>query len=498
MAINIALSATSGADANGQAMNTVTAVLTNNGTYISGRSLTFMITGSDTAFFTNNSNSVTDDTNTLGEVVVSLRDTVAETVNILCFTSDAPENMETTSTVFGGSTPVTDNIALTVLKDNSIDDGEDTNKISVTTYSNTTPVPNESVTVRVNNGALFFNGEDTATLVTKDNGSASVEFTNTLPGDVTFRALLPDDISVTASVTTTFTSSDEDKEPEVSLRVIHDNASANGSSVNTVQAIVLDKNTGTPLSAFDVELQVTGSARFSENNSDEIIVPTNTEGSVVLNLIDTAVESVTVTATAGDSSDSVSLNFQEDYSALEITSVYNRNKTFPTGGPSTAWPDAEFMLEVAGGSGDYKWEIDARNMSITPESTNRSRIRFGVESPGSNPVTITVTDNVTHDVVSYTFSIEAFFIEYGKPKFYVEMLIIGFKHCPTPQELLSLYDDWGNMYNYDGWVIDEWWGWYWTSDANIVAQTTVRLVNGEISTDWDQIYACDYSRVIRS
>ncbi|WP_277973315.1 Ig-like domain-containing protein [Pantoea agglomerans] len=481
--------------ANGADEISASAVIMNGRDYVSDEPVIFTIT-TGSAIFLNGLSSITVSSDSLGAVSASLVDTTAENIVVeIALQSDAAIH-DTLTATFTQSDNTADTINLLLVVDDARADGEDQNQVELQTLSGAVPVTSIGVSVALTNGAVFISGDKTAKIKTDSKGRASLPFTSTTSGESKLTAYISDNIAVYNSVTATFVSASP--ETGLVLDVVSDHAQANGNAVNRVRATVTDRDTQKPLSGQAVTFTITSGSAVFDNDSISYSTTTNGNGEAYASVKDNAVETVTLSAGTGDKTATATIHFSQDYAPLKIVQVYNRNKTFPAGGPSTAWLGADFFALAAGGSGEYSWTIDSEYIDVTffKENNYKAEFIFNKDLPDYGSYTITVIDSITNEQDSYVFNLNAYFTHYADPKFYAEMLLIGFHLCPTTDELLSLYSDWGNMSPY-GFIIDQSWGWYWTSDSNLLIQSKVRLVDGKVTKGLDQVIACCYSNVYK-
>lgn len=481
--------------ANGADIISASAVIMNGNDYVSNEPIVFRIT-SGSAIFSNGLSSIVVSSNSLGAVSARLIDTVAETIVVeIALQSDVSVH-DSLAATFTPSDNRVDNIGLLLVSDDARADGEDQNLALLQTFSGAVPVPGTDVSLSLTNGAVFISGEKTAKIKTDSKGQASLPFTSTTPGKSKLTAWLPNDISVYNSVTANF----ESASPDISLvlDVVSDNAQANGNAVNRLCATVTDSDTHKPLSGQEVTFTVNTGRAFFDNGAVSYRAVTDSNGETYAAVRDDTVETVDLSAEAGGKTAAASVHFKQTLSPLRIERVYNLNKTFPAGGPSTAWLEAKFSASAVGGSGTYSWAIDSEDVEVVyhNENSHKADFKFARNLPAYGSYTITLTDTETLEQDSYTFNLNVFFTHYADPKFYLVMLGIGFGNCPSTDELKRLYSDWGNMTPY-GFVLDQNWGWYWTSDSNILTQTKIRLTDGYVASGLEQIIACCYSQVHR-
>lgn len=463
---------TSSATANGVDKNSAKAVVMNGGDYANSVSVVFFVTGA--AQFENGTNSITVTSNVLGEVAIQFVDTVAENVTVLCSLKDDSSVSVSGISSFSQSSGDVDNIYMILTADDAKADGEDTDVAELQTLNGNIPVPNVTVGLTVNHGATLINGQSTGQVVTNSHGRASVSFMNSQPGSVTLTAYLDDNLSINNKINANF----ESAEPNVSLvlSIENDGAYANGQALNQVMAVVTDADSGQPLTDEEVIFTITSGNALFTNDTKALTVTTTADGVAYAALKDNTVETVTVTAKAGGRAQSVSPHFSQNLPSLVISRVYNKNKSFAANGPTTAWVNAEFNIEANGGSGHYTWSVQQGEGSLTiiPSSEHIATLSFNA-SQGRGQYIVRVTDEETNLYLDYTFSINIYFYEYGHWEHGQNV-----PSYPSDSQLTALYDEWGDMVVYSGWLTQDNSPFYWTSKVDYNHTYAINLRTGSI------------------
>ncbi|MFP1722617.1 Ig-like domain-containing protein [Lonsdalea quercina] len=98
------LTATSTASANGSDTNTATAILMNDGQYVSGKAVEFRLV-SGNAIFSDGTQIIKVTTNALGQASVEYTDTVEETISVMAIMADDASVYSITTSSFKASTP---------------------------------------------------------------------------------------------------------------------------------------------------------------------------------------------------------------------------------------------------------------------------------------------------------------------------------------------------------------------------------------------------------
>lgn len=450
---------------------------------IPGVAVTFTVSGS--AVFEKNSSSYTTTSDGLGHVSVNFVDTVAETVTITISLVSMPSVHQSLTTEFVSSSGNTDNIFMLTVVDEAKADGEDRNTVVLQTRDGATPVPNESVGLGLSHGALFINNQSTMFITTGDNGSATIPFTSTQATTVRLTAYLANNPAVFDDIEAHFI--EVTPEMMLNLEVISNNAEPNGQSPNIVQATITNKNTGAPLSGVSVTFSASGTAKF-ENGEIGI---TDLNGQVYASLTDTVSESVTVTATAGEASDSVLIQFWEAQVPLSFIRIFNINKSFSKSGPSTAWDGALFYIEASGGTGHYEWTVEEGSdlLSVTDSHSNQATFHFSSFSAAAAERNYVIRLSDGNNSISYSFTIDTYFTEFGNWEFY------GYSgKYPSVEQLVRLFNEWGNMHSYDYWLSGGNGGThYWTNNNHFVNADAVNLTNGNVDRIGYFLTECGYA-----
>lgn len=462
--------------ANGADIISASAVIMNGNDYVSDKPVVFTIT-TGSAIFSNGLSSIVVSSNSLGAVSASLVDTTAETVVVeIALQSDASIRDSLTAT-FTRSDNTADTISLLLAVDDARADGEDQNQVELQTLSGAVPVSGTSVSVALTNGAVFISGDKTAKIKTDSKGRASLPFTSTTAGESKLTAYLSDNIAVYNSVTATFVSAS----PELSLAldVVSDNAQANGNAVNRVRATVTDSDTHKPLSGQVVTFTVTSGSAVFDNDSATYSATTDSNGEAYASVKDETVESVIITTATGDKTATGTVHFSQEYSPLKIDRIYNKNKIFLSGHPLIAWKNAELFISVSGGSGNYSCG-GSNGISATIYDSNTVLVVFSLSD--EIDCTITLTDNVTSENIKHTLHLETYYIEVGDwYTFYPSMKNSYGVDYPSVQDLVSLYEEWGDMSLYPEWIPQERDGCYWASSEKASSAPVVNLKNGHSS-----------------
>ncbi|WP_162940831.1 Ig-like domain-containing protein [Rahnella bruchi] len=288
-----------GAIANGIATNSIELVVLDAGNNpVTGESITFSATNGTTV------NTATSVTNSEGKASTDLTSLVAGSSQITA-TSDSGETLEQTVTFVAdtGTATITSG-DLSIVTNDSVANGSARNQVQVkVTDAKGNAVPAQTVTFSAGNGAVI---ETSGT--TDSKGLVIVGLTSKKAGDSLVTASVN---SHSQTISTTF-KADKSTLTGV-LSVKQDDAVANGSATNSVQALISDAN-GNPIENEPVS--------FSANNGANITssVTTDANGIAVATLTNTRAGISTVTGSASGAIKTVETNFIADTSTAQIAS----------------------------------------------------------------------------------------------------------------------------------------------------------------------------------
>ncbi|MFT2793519.1 inverse autotransporter beta domain-containing protein [Serratia sp. T13T92] len=216
-----------------------------------------------------------------------------------------------------------DIIEFITIQDDAVADGKTENKVRLTALNTQTqqPVVGMKVVFVVTNGATLTSAEG----VTDARGQASTELTNITSGVSQVTATLSN--GNRKSVDTTFIADPSTGGiAEGDLTVVHNNAQADGSATNEVQAIVRDANNN---------LLAQETVSFSATHGAVITTPTgvtDTDGVVATTLTNQAAGEVVVTATLSNgASREVTVMFAGGKPAESQSSIVVEGTTYTAG-----------------------------------------------------------------------------------------------------------------------------------------------------------------------
>jgi len=239
-----------------------------------------------------------------GSVLAEVNSTIAGDSTVIASTNGTSQ---TTNVTFVAGDR--DSGTLTVLADEAVADGVSTNRVQARVVdSHNNPVPNQMVTFSVVSGGASV---VTATVNTDSNGQAVTDLTSTTAGSSDIRGTLAGgsfrQVTVNFladSSTATITAGN--------LKILDDNAVANGVATNEVEVIVTDAY-GNPVPGQPVT--------FTASNSATVLTlgMSNAAGVVIATLTSTTAGISRVTATVNSSSQSADTTFVADASTATIT-----------------------------------------------------------------------------------------------------------------------------------------------------------------------------------
>ncbi|WP_411704856.1 YrIlm family inverse autotransporter adhesin [Edaphovirga cremea] len=426
--------------ANGSATNAVQALVTDaNGNPVAGQTVVFSANNGATV----TTESVTTDASGLAST--TLTSTTAGVATVTATVNGGSQSVDTTF-VADGSTATIISGNLTVTADNAIANGSATNAVqALVTDANGNPVAGQSVSFAASNGATV----TTESVTTDANGLASTTLTSTTAGVATVTATVN---GASQSVETTFVA-DGSTATIISgnLTVTANDALANGSATNAVQAIVTDAQ-GNPVAGQSVSFAASNGATVTTES-----VATDANGLASTTLTSTTAGVATVTATVNGSSQSVDTTFVVP--AFTGVSVNGHIFGMAEGFPSTGFTGAKFALSMSGVASDYIWDNGGSSWVTVDDSGN---VAFTAKG-NSTPVTITATPKMGGAPLTYTFSVNTWFINNGSTAM---PWSDASNWCaaqgltqPTRGDMTmglrvrglgSLFSEWGSMGNYSG------------------------------------------------
>ncbi len=279
--LNVTVTANN-APADSSSTNAVQAVVTDaQGNPMSGVSLTWSLGSSHASATT--PLSVTTDAN--GIASLSLTDTVAETVTV---NASAGGQQGSASVTFTQAD--VKGIDVSVITNNAPNDGSSTNDVqAVVTDSKGNLMSGVSVVWSL--GSSHASATTPLSVTTDANGVAKLSLTDTVAETVPVKASAG---GMEGNVSVTFTQVNVNS---ITVAMTTNSAPADGQTEDIAQAQVFDDK-GQPMQGVSMTWSVSGNAKATSS----LTAVTDANGYVTLNVVDTTVESVTLTASAGGKS----------------------------------------------------------------------------------------------------------------------------------------------------------------------------------------------------
>ncbi|MEV4978512.1 inverse autotransporter beta domain-containing protein, partial [Enterobacter ludwigii] len=185
--------------------------------------------------------SITDNN---GNATIYVTNTKAEEITVTAMAGKTLEKIQTTFVTSAS------NLKLSVLKNNSIANGKETNEAKVIVYDiDGNMLPDITISWSLSNDASIVSSSK----VTDNNGQALIKFSNTKPGQVTLTATAGD---IESQATTAFIAVPVTK---VAVTMTTNNSPADGTTQNVAQAVVTGAD-GKPLKGVNVTWSIGGSA----------------------------------------------------------------------------------------------------------------------------------------------------------------------------------------------------------------------------------------------
>ena len=288
--------------ANGVAADTVKATVTDkNGNPVAGLAVLFSVTTGATVTTTQGT------TDNSGVATASVTSTTAGSYTVTAAVNGSSKT--TSATLIADSATAKFTGTPVITGDNAPADGRSKIDVAYTvTDANGNPLANQTVTVTTDHGAQ----PGTVTLTTDSSGVVKVSVTNTTSGATTVTAATagqtqPAGITFVPDTTTaTITAGN--------LKVVTDNATADGVVTNSVKVIVTDAK-GNLIPNVTVNFSATNGATVAATGT------TGADGSVTQTLTSKTAGNSKVTATVNGHSQSVTLTFTADATTATLTAT---------------------------------------------------------------------------------------------------------------------------------------------------------------------------------
>lgn len=298
---------TSPTRSDGNDVAVVTARLTSaSGTPVVGADLVFTLGRNSPAQFTDGKKTTIGTTNGNGEATALIVDGSQghDFVTVSCSPAADPGIVTSTAVEFRASSESHSKLTLSPQRDNALADGEDQNLVKATLHDeNKKGIAKEKIRFTIAEPTLahFGDGKTVTTRVTGKDGTVTVPVIDNAQTDqtVSLTAFVISDPSLTDDIVLHFKAPAPGPTPtgdRLDLRPVTNDAPANGTDQNTVQASLLSPS-GKPAPGETIVLNVPadGSARFTPGNTTVLAVVTDSTGKATAALVDDAGRNDTVT-----------------------------------------------------------------------------------------------------------------------------------------------------------------------------------------------------------
>lgn len=299
-----------------------------------------------------------------GQASVQLTDTSAEQVTVQATSGSVTQRFNTS---FVSSV---ESLDLKITHDGAAADSNEQDEGRVTiTDTGHNAMANVPVTWAVDNGAVIVNSDS----ATDSQGHASVHFSSKKQGKVTLKATAA---GKSESVGATFTAQNV---ANVDLAVARNTIIAG--NANVAQATVIDDNKQ-PIAGTPVQWSITGSATFGSTASNTYTSTTNTDGLSRITFKDTKEETVTLTTTVGEKTDSQTIEFKAGSAAKVVVTMDTTEAVVADG----ATPVSAHAT-VTDGKGN-----PVPDTAVTWSSTGSAVTGTATQTDASGVSTVTLTD----------------------------------------------------------------------------------------------------------
>ncbi|HDL6964622.1 TPA: Ig-like domain-containing protein, partial [Yersinia enterocolitica] len=292
-----------------------------------------------------------------------------------------------------------------------------------------------------------------------------------------------------ATVNTTFVADSSTATIDAADFSVASGTVANNSATNALSATVKDGQ-GNPVGNIAVTFAVTSGSATPATQT----VSTNTQGVATASLVSAVVGDNAVTASVGSMTTAARTS---SFVAPQLTGITVNGTTFAVnaGFPSTGFAQAFFTLNVTGSPSDYTWSSSSSWATVD----SSGKVSF-TQKGDSTPVTITATLKAGGAALSYTFSVNTWFINNGLTTSMTwsnasNWCATQSATQPTPAQLTqgtsirgvgSLWSEWGAMGNYSNSGFRS--TYYWSSEFSGTGNHyNVHLNNGSV-TSFDDSY----------
>ncbi|WP_170123777.1 Ig-like domain-containing protein [Mangrovibacter plantisponsor] len=320
----------------------------------------------------------TADTNASGEASVTLTNTASGATVVTASINSSSQNVTTTFKADDTTAEIIDG-ALVVTRDNAVANGTATNEVKATvTDASGNPVPNVTVNFGADNGATIPASADTDA-----SGVATVTLTNTTAGATVVTAAIN---GSSQNVTTTFVPDDTTAEIiDGALSVARDNAKADGSATNEVQATVTDAS-GNPVPGMTVTFSASNGATIPPS------ADTDASGVATVTLSNTLSGATVVTASINSSSQDVTTTFvPDDTTAVIVSGALVVTKD---GAKADGTDTNEVKATVTDASGNL-----VPGVTVNFSANNGAAIPPSADTDASGVATVTLTNTAAGTTV---------------------------------------------------------------------------------------------------
>ncbi|WP_404413156.1 Ig-like domain-containing protein [Serratia aquatilis] len=238
-----------------------------------------------------------------GKATATLSSTVAGTVKV---TATLGISQQTVEAHFKADASTAKVAALVIMQDNALANGKATDRIQLTvTDAQGNALNGQTVTLAADQGAMI-----DKSITTGEDGKATMTLSSTVAGTVKVTATL----GTSQQTVKAHFRADSSTAKVAALVVMQDNALANGKATDRIQLTVTDAQ-GNALNGQTVTLATNQGAKIDRS------VTTGEDGKATATLSSTVSGTVKVTATLGDSQQTVEAHFKADASTAKVAAV---------------------------------------------------------------------------------------------------------------------------------------------------------------------------------
>lgn len=361
--------------ANNTDLNTAQATVTDGGGKpVANMAVTWSLSGVSSAEIASDAVSYTDNE---GKATVSVKDSVAESVTVMANASQTTNSAAMTFT----DIPV-GSLVVSVEKNNAFADGVDANQTKVVVRDSAgQAISGESVSWSIS-GSSTAQASTPLKVSTNQAGEALLSVTDTIA-----------DSSVVITATANGKSAEATiafipQIADVAVTVQKNNAPADNTTENILQAKLTDAK-GQGVAHASVEWSLASGS--SATATSPLTVTTDGNGMATLKIVDSAIETVSATARAGNKEDTGAVVF----TAAAVGSVNVSMKTDNASGNSTAVDVAQAVVLDANGQPMKDVPV---TWVITGSTTAKAVSSLTVSTDGSGTATLSLTDTVGEGV----------------------------------------------------------------------------------------------------